>query len=332
MVHPLGRLDQAGDELDRADEVAALEALRDRLAGALPAGELGQPRLDLGIAQQRHRAYAGRRAMAAQSSDRSRPSGRSTSRTTARRRAGRSTTRSRPRPPLAAAGSAHPDRPLAHPRRAADPPGAADRRRARSATRPRSSPRWRRATRSRRSTPPTPDERRRALELEDFFDEELGPHARLLPFHELIKEPERLRRGRRRAAVPGPLGKAKPRGRRLRPRLHQPALRRQQRRGRGSGRARRSSPPSTGSRPSWSRATASSWSATASASPTSPPPRSSTRWSSRPRARSPPTRPRPPPSSASATSSATAPATAGSKRPSAATAIRPGRAPASASL
>jgi len=30
---------------------------------------------------------------------------------------------------------------------------------------------------------------RRALELEEFFDEELGPHARLLAFHEATKDP-----------------------------------------------------------------------------------------------------------------------------------------------
>jgi len=33
--------------------------------------------------------------------------------------------------------------------------------------------------------PADPEERRRALELEDFFDEELGPHIRLLAWHEL---------------------------------------------------------------------------------------------------------------------------------------------------
>jgi glutathione S-transferase len=38
--------------------------------------------------------------------------------------------------------------------------------------------------------PADPAARARALELEDFFDEELGPHARLLAFHELINEPE----------------------------------------------------------------------------------------------------------------------------------------------
>jgi len=37
--------------------------------------------------------------------------------------------------------------------------------------------------------PADPEQRRRALELEEFFDEELGPHIRLLVFHELIREP-----------------------------------------------------------------------------------------------------------------------------------------------
>ena len=40
--------------------------------------------------------------------------------------------------------------------------------------------------------PAAPEQRRRALELEDFFDEELGPHIRLLAFHELSKDPERF--------------------------------------------------------------------------------------------------------------------------------------------
>lgn len=38
--------------------------------------------------------------------------------------------------------------------------------------------------------PAEPARRARALELEDFFDEELGPYARLLAFHELIADPE----------------------------------------------------------------------------------------------------------------------------------------------
>ncbi|HEY7950664.1 MAG TPA: glutathione S-transferase family protein [Solirubrobacterales bacterium] len=40
--------------------------------------------------------------------------------------------------------------------------------------------------------PADPEQRRRALDLEDFFDEELGPHIRLLAFHELGRDPERF--------------------------------------------------------------------------------------------------------------------------------------------
>jgi glutathione S-transferase len=56
--------------------------------------------------------------------------------------------------------------------------------------------------------PADPAQRARALELEDFFDEELGPQTRLLPFHELIQEPEMFAQAASEA-VPGPLGKAK---------------------------------------------------------------------------------------------------------------------------
>jgi glutathione S-transferase len=56
--------------------------------------------------------------------------------------------------------------------------------------------------------PADPEQRRRALALEDFFDEELGPAARLLPFHELTNEPAMFA-AVAAAAVPGPLGKAK---------------------------------------------------------------------------------------------------------------------------
>ena len=52
-------------------------------------------------------------------------------------------------------------------------------------------------------------ERARAIELEDWFDENLGPHARLLPFYELIQEPEVFAEVAAES-VPGPLGKAKP--------------------------------------------------------------------------------------------------------------------------
>jgi glutathione S-transferase len=57
--------------------------------------------------------------------------------------------------------------------------------------------------------PSDPEQRARALELEDWFDENLGPHARRLPFYELIQEPD-LFDEVAAAAVPGPLGKAKP--------------------------------------------------------------------------------------------------------------------------
>ena len=40
--------------------------------------------------------------------------------------------------------------------------------------------------------PDDPDERRRALELEDYFDEELGSPLRLVAWHELTRDPERL--------------------------------------------------------------------------------------------------------------------------------------------
>jgi glutathione S-transferase len=56
--------------------------------------------------------------------------------------------------------------------------------------------------------PADPEQRRRALDLEDFFDEELGPAARLLPFHELTNEPAMFAEVAA-AAVPGPLGNAK---------------------------------------------------------------------------------------------------------------------------
>jgi glutathione S-transferase len=55
--------------------------------------------------------------------------------------------------------------------------------------------------------PADPELRRRALELEDFFDEELGPHARLAAFHALIGEPEVFATVAAES-VPGPLGRA----------------------------------------------------------------------------------------------------------------------------
>jgi glutathione S-transferase len=52
--------------------------------------------------------------------------------------------------------------------------------------------------------PADPELRRRALELEDHFDEELGPHTRLLAFHELLKDPNRFRQVVEQT-VPAPL-------------------------------------------------------------------------------------------------------------------------------
>jgi glutathione S-transferase len=51
-------------------------------------------------------------------------------------------------------------------------------------------------------------ERRRALELEDWFDEELGPHIRLLVFHEALKEPEQFAEVAARMA-PAPMARFK---------------------------------------------------------------------------------------------------------------------------
>ncbi|HEY5052062.1 MAG TPA: glutathione S-transferase family protein, partial [Solirubrobacterales bacterium] len=56
--------------------------------------------------------------------------------------------------------------------------------------------------------PADPQERRRALELEDFFDEELGPNMRLVAFHALIGDPERFG-DIAAAALPAALGRAK---------------------------------------------------------------------------------------------------------------------------
>jgi len=53
------------------------------------------------------------------------------------------------------------------------------------------------------------EERARAIELEDWFDENLGPHTRLLPFHELIQEPEIFAEVASES-VRGPMARAKP--------------------------------------------------------------------------------------------------------------------------
>jgi glutathione S-transferase len=54
--------------------------------------------------------------------------------------------------------------------------------------------------------PADPAERRRALELEDFFDEELGPPIRRLVWHELAKDPKSFARLMEQTA-PGPLAR-----------------------------------------------------------------------------------------------------------------------------
>jgi glutathione S-transferase len=50
--------------------------------------------------------------------------------------------------------------------------------------------------------PADPAERRRALELEDWFDEQLGPYIRRLGFHELREDPKRFDAIAERAAPP----------------------------------------------------------------------------------------------------------------------------------
>jgi glutathione S-transferase len=55
--------------------------------------------------------------------------------------------------------------------------------------------------------PEDPDERMRALALEDFFDEEAGPYVRGLAFYELINEPRMFAEVASRMA-PGPLAKS----------------------------------------------------------------------------------------------------------------------------
>jgi glutathione S-transferase len=57
--------------------------------------------------------------------------------------------------------------------------------------------------------PLDPEERARALELEEYFDEQLGPYTRFIAFHELINEPEIFAEVASRV-VPAPLGRAKP--------------------------------------------------------------------------------------------------------------------------
>jgi glutathione S-transferase len=52
--------------------------------------------------------------------------------------------------------------------------------------------------------PADPDDRRRALELEDFFDEEVAPYVRRWLFYEISQEPERALDGLRAMGSPVP--------------------------------------------------------------------------------------------------------------------------------
>jgi glutathione S-transferase len=53
--------------------------------------------------------------------------------------------------------------------------------------------------------PADPVERRRALELEQFFDEEIGPHPRRLVFYETSRDPEASAHALDGLPVPGPM-------------------------------------------------------------------------------------------------------------------------------
>jgi glutathione S-transferase len=55
--------------------------------------------------------------------------------------------------------------------------------------------------------PADPDERRRALELEDFFDEQVAPYMRRLLFWELSRDGERAAKGLRALGAPVPPGR-----------------------------------------------------------------------------------------------------------------------------
>ena len=82
--------------------------------------------------------------------------------------------------------------------------------------------------------PADPDQRRRALALEDFFDEELGPHSRLLAWHELLSDGDRFR-DIVEQSVPPPARRVGGLVDRLRRRLHQASLRRRRQRQGGAG-------------------------------------------------------------------------------------------------
>ena len=160
----------------------------------------------------------------------------------------------RARAPRAAAGGPHRGRALAHPRRPKTFPVLQLDGRERSATRPRSSRRSSGASRTaRRSTRPTPASARRALELEDYFDEQLGPQIRLLAWHELTRRlGDGMGRGGGRRRCPSRLRERRAAARRAgraSARLYvQAALPRRRATSAPPPRAPRCSPRSTGSR------------------------------------------------------------------------------------
>ena len=143
----------------------------------------------------------------------------------------------------------------------------------RTATRPRSSRRSR-ATRS-PLYPEDPAERRRALEIEDFIDEEVARYMRVLAWHEAIKDLENFGEFRSRDPAAGVSEGTRPLDRRaLRGLVSQDALRKWGTPAPPSWLASASRWASTAS--SRSSATASTSSATPSPSPTSPRRRSTT--------------------------------------------------------
>ena len=114
--------------------------------------------------------------------------------------------------------------------------------------------------------PSDPAERERALELEDFFDEELGPYIRRFAFAELSRDPEALGEVIVKQ-LPEPMASSPAVAAAIGKQFVRHALRRGPVGGvprrRGTGRSRHS----TASRPSWTGTSTSS--ATRSASPTS---------------------------------------------------------------
>ncbi len=182
--------------------------------------------------------------------------------------------------------------------------------------------------------PEDPEQRRRALELEDFFDEELGPYSRLLAFHDLIGEPD-LFAEIAAQSVPAPMARAKgllgayARG--------YTSLRFGANNDEAAAAARAKIVAAIDRLEAELEAGGGEFLVGDELQRRRPHRRLALLPGRRTRElrRCPPTSPAPPPSKSSATASATAPDSSGSKRPSAATASWPGRsrrAPASSRL